>query len=106
MARVQDLPALASEFVQMARAYMVQETLDPAKKLGRYAGISLGAAAAWMAAVILLSVAGVRTLVRALPEGPYWEALGYLIFVVVLVAFAALLIRLGPSQREEGTRAR
>ena len=44
MARIQDLPRLVSEFGTMAKEYMVQETVEPAKKLGRFAGMSLGVA--------------------------------------------------------------
>ena len=98
MAQIQDIPRLVSEFTELAKAYLLQETVEPAKKLGHFAGFSLGAAALWAVALILISVAGLRAVYSALPEGPYWEALGYLITVVVILAFMALLVRLMPDR--------
>ena len=62
MAQIQDIPRLVSEFVELAKAYLVQETVEPAKKLGHFAGYSIGAAALWAVALILISVAGLRAL--------------------------------------------
>ncbi len=98
MAQLQDIPKLAGEFVELAKEYMLQETVEPAKKLGHFAGYSIGAAALWAAALVLLSVAGLRALIGVLPTGAYWEALGYVLFAIVLVGFAALLIKLVPDR--------
>lgn len=98
MAQIHDIPRLISEFFEMAKAYLLQETVEPAKKLGHFAGFSIGAAALWAAALILLSVAGLRAVYSALPDGPYWEALGYIILVVVLAGFLALVVRLTPDR--------
>ncbi|MEN8040826.1 MAG: phage holin family protein [Actinomycetota bacterium] len=98
MAQIQDIPKLITEFVELAKEYLLQETVEPAKKLGHFAGYSLGAAAIWALALILLSVAGLRALIDVLPSGAYWEALGYIIFVVILVAFIALLVKLVPDR--------
>jgi hypothetical protein len=38
-----------------------------------------------------------------LPEGAYWEALGYLIWVLALVALAAIVVRLGPRSESDDT---
>lgn len=97
MAKLQDLPALVSEFRDLAKDYLRQETLGQAKKLGRFAGFSLGAAALWACAILLLGVAGLRGLAGVLPEGPYWEALAYFIVVLVGVVLAAILVKLGPK---------
>jgi hypothetical protein len=99
MAELQDIPRLVNEFGVMAKDYMVQETIGAARKLGRFAGMSIGAGLAWMFALLLLSVAGMRALVDALPESPYWEALGYFLFGLVLVAFTILIARVVPSHR-------
>jgi hypothetical protein len=103
MAGIQELPRLVSEFGALAKGYMVQETVEPAKKLGRFAGMSLGAALSWIVALLLLSVAGLRGIIYLLPEGAYWEALGYLLFALILAGLVALLMRLGPkSDAAEG----
>ena len=43
MAKLQDLPVLIVEFRDLAKEYLLQETVGQAKKLGRFAGFSLGA---------------------------------------------------------------
>jgi hypothetical protein len=98
MAEIQELPRLIKEFYEMSKEYLLQEIVEPAKKLGHFAGFSLGAAALWAAAVILLAVAGLRALYDALPSDPYWEAVAYIIFAVMLVALIAVLVKLAPDR--------
>jgi hypothetical protein len=98
---LQQLPGLVAEFRDMARDYLVQETIVPAKQLGHLSGFSLGAAAAWAVAIVLLAVAGMRTIVDVLPESPYWEALGYLLAVIALGVIAAIIVSVGPSSEDE-----
>lgn len=98
MAQIQDIPRLISEFVALAREYLIQETIEPAKKLGWFAGHSVGATVLWSMALVLLAVAGLRALFGVMPSGPYWEALSYLIVVVVIVAFLGLVVKLVPER--------
>ena len=104
MAQIQDIPRLTREFIELARAYLIQETIEPAKKLGHFAGFSFGATALWAFALILLSVAGLRALYDVLPDSPYWEGLAYLIVVVFLIAFLALVVRLVPDRGVHDTQ--
>ncbi|MGB9359710.1 MAG: phage holin family protein [Acidimicrobiia bacterium] len=101
MAKLQDLPAMITDFRDLAKEYLLQETVEPAKKLGHFAGFSLGAAALWALGIMLLGVAGLRGLMAILPDGPYWEALAYLIIVVVAIAIIAVLVKVGPSSKTE-----
>jgi hypothetical protein len=101
MAKLQDLPVLIVEFRDLAKEYLLQETVGQAKKLGRFAGFSLGAAALWSAAMILIGVAVMRGVVDALPNSPYWEALGYVIAFAAFVAIAAILVKAGPRPEPE-----
>lgn len=105
MAKLQDLPVLIVEFRDLAKEYLLQETVGQAKKLGRFAGFSLGAAALWSAAMILIGIAVMRGFVDVLPNSPYWEALGYLIAFVVFVAIAAIIVKAGPRPAPEDTAA-
>lgn len=98
MAQIQDIPKLITEFVELAKEYLLQETVEPAKKLGHFAGYSIGAGAIWAIALVLLSVAGLRAFIDVLPSGAYWEALGYVVLTLVLVGFVALLIKLMPDR--------
>lgn len=107
MADLQDIPRLAREFVDMAREYLVQETVEPAKKLGYFAGMSVAAALLWATALIMLSVAGLRALIDVLPSGEYWEALAYVIYALVLVIFCIIVVKLVPNRgvHDKGTSA-
>lgn len=98
MAQIQDIPRLTAEFIDLAKAYLLQETVEPAKRLGHFAGFSVGATALWAIGLVLLSVAGLRAFVDALPEGAYWEGLAYVVTSLVLVAFLALVIKLVPER--------
>ncbi len=102
MAGPTELPELIKEFTNMSKEYLRQETLDPAKQLGRYAGFAVGAAVCFAIGAVLLSIAGVRLIIDALPEGPNWSALGYLITTVVLILLSALLVKLGADDRKRG----
>lgn len=98
MAEIQDIPRLVSEFTNLAKDYLRQETIEPAKRLGYFAGMSLAAAALWAIALILISVAALRALVDVLPSGDYWEALAYVIYAIVLVGFCVLLVSIVPER--------
>jgi L-asparagine transporter-like permease len=98
MAEIQDIPRLISEFTALAKQYLLQETVEPAKKLGYFAGMSFAAASLWAIALVLISIAGLRALVDVFPSGEYWEALAYVVFAVILVAFCALLVTLVPDR--------
>jgi len=96
MAKFGDLPSMISEFIAMARAYLLQETLEPAKKLATFGGFSFGAAAAWAAGIIFLGVAGLRAFVDLFPASPYWEALGYVLFALILGLITYAIARAVP----------
>ena len=68
MARATELPQLITEFVDMSKEYLRQETIEPAKQLGRFAGFSLAAAVLFSIGSLFLSVAGVRLIVSALKK--------------------------------------
>jgi len=103
MAGPTELPELIREFATMAKEYLRQETLEPAKRLGRFAGFSLGAAVAIGFGMLLLSVALMRGMMRLLPDGPNWAALGYLLTALLLVVLIGIIIGLaGRDESEEG----
>lgn len=96
MAGPAELPELIQEFFAMAKQYLRQETLEPAKALGRTAGFSMAAGVAFALGALLLSVAGVRYLIEVLPGESgdrVWSGLGYVIASVVLLAVGGLVAR-------------
>lgn len=92
MADVRELPDHVREFISMSKDYMRQETLEPAKQLGTFAGFVVAAALCFSLATLFLSVAGVRVIRDLLPEGPNWSALGYILAALLLAALAGTLI--------------
>ena len=102
MARPTEIPELIKEFTDMSKEYLRQETLEPAKQLGRYAGFAIGAALSFAIGTLLLAVAGLRLIVDAMPDGPNWSAFGYVVTALILAILALLLVRLGAEDRKRG----
>ena len=90
MAGPSELPDLIREFIEMAKGYLRQETLDPAKRLGRVAAFSFGAGFILTIAALFLVVAGHRLILDVLPSDPshqMWSGLGYILSGVGAFAF-------------------
>lgn len=102
MANPTELPELISEFVDMSKEYLRQETLEPAKHLRRFAGYSIGAGVAFAIGALLLSIAGLRWLLELLPDGPNWQGLGYVVAALILGGVAALIVMFGSRESGEG----
>lgn len=92
MAEPREIPELVTDLVDMTKQYAIQETVEPAKKLGKAAGMSLLAGLLWTIGAILVSVAGMRYVVRALPDTPLSSALGYTIAAVALLLVAGFIM--------------
>ncbi len=90
-----ELPQLVTEFVDMSKSYLRQETMGRAKLLGRHAGFGLAAAGLGVFAVIFLAVAGMRLLVDVMPGEPshrVWSGVAYLLGTVALAAVAGIIV--------------
>lgn len=91
MARSQELPQLVTELVDMSKTYLQQETIDPAKRLGRMAGFGM-AAGALLAFAGLFFVLGAYALFGVvLPDGEWWNVLARGLAALVAGAGAALV---------------
>lgn len=101
MASPAELPDLVKEFAEMSKEYVLQETVEPAKQLGRYAGYSMGAALAFALGTLFLTIAGLRWIADALPEGPNYQALAYLIVVLGLAIIAGIIVAF--TNRDSGS---
>jgi uncharacterized protein (DUF849 family) len=91
VARARELPQQVGEFVELAKEYTKQRTLEPAKALGRTAGLGLAAALAFSVAAIFLAVAGMRLIVDALPDTAIWSGLGYVLAAIGLLVVAGII---------------
>jgi hypothetical protein len=87
MPKTSEIPELVGEFVDMSKDYLREQTLEPAKALGRLAGFSFAGALVLVLAALFLSIAAMRLIIEALPDGPMWSGLGY-----VVSSFAVLIL--------------
>lgn len=93
MSRVADIPKLVSELAELTKAYLVENTVQPLRRIGRFTGLSLLGGILMTVGWVLLSVAGLRLLLSVLPDTPLWSALAYaLASLAALLAAAALIM--------------
>ncbi len=91
MSNVQEIPQMVSQLVDVSKQYVRQETIEPAKRLGKAAGMGLLASVLFAIGGLLLSMATLRTILRFIGDGPIASAMGYLIAMGVLVIVIAIL---------------
>lgn len=92
MSGPQELPQLVTELTDLSKQYLMQETIEPAKRLGRVAGMGLAAGVLFAFGSIFIGIAIALLLVSVLPEGDLWKALAYLIATLLLAGTAGLII--------------
>ena len=92
MSSTNELPQLAGELLELSKQYLRQETLEPAKRLGKVAGLSVGAGVMVAIGVILLATAGMRFLIEVFPEGGLWPALALFSSALVSAGVAGLIV--------------
>jgi len=94
-----ELPQMVTELVDVSKKYLVQETVEPAKNIGKSLGFALGAAFCFGLGSLLLAIAVTRWAADALPEGVYWSALPYLIgAVLAILVIAVAMSRAQPDE--------
>lgn len=91
MGNMQELPQMVTELVDLSKQYLQQEAVDPAKRLGRTAGMGLAAAVLWAIGGVLLSIAALRWIVGALRDTTMWSALGYGLAFLAVAAVVGLI---------------
>ncbi|MDJ0663569.1 MAG: phage holin family protein [Acidimicrobiia bacterium] len=92
-----ELPQLVTEFVDMSKEYLRQETVEPAKRLGRFAGFTLGAAFLFAIGGVLLAIAAMRGIIYLLPDGPNWSALGYILGALAIGVVIGAMVGIAGS---------
>ena len=75
MAEPQEIPRLTTELFDMSREYLRQETVEPAKRLGKAAGMGVGGAMLLGLGAFFLALALYTALKVVLPDGPWWVVL-------------------------------
>jgi hypothetical protein len=87
-----EIPQLTTELIDMSREYLRQETLEPAKRLGKTAGMGLGGAAAISLGGFFLVLALYNGLKIWLPAGEWWVVLARFITALAAAGGAGLVV--------------
>ncbi len=91
MADPKELPQLVSELVDMSKEYLRQETIEPAKRLGRFAGFGLGGGFLFAAAALFIGLGSYALFGQLLPTGEWWTVLARGLTALVCGAAAGLI---------------
>lgn len=92
MPEAREIPALTSELVELSKEYLRQETIEPAKRLGKLVGFSLLAGLLFGIGGVLLSIAGLRVINDALPESDLWTSLGFVVTALLALVVAGAVV--------------
>jgi hypothetical protein len=88
----QEIPQIAGELVEMSREYLRQETLEPAKRLGKHAVMGIGGAVALSLGGFLLAWGLYNLLKVILPEGVWYVVLSRFLTALGAGGAAGLVI--------------
>lgn len=91
MAKPQEIPQIATELVEMSREYLRQETLEPAKQLGKQAGMGIGGALVMAVGAVCLAWGLYYGLTMLLPEGEWWIILARGLTAIAAAGAAGLI---------------
>jgi hypothetical protein len=91
MADPREIPQLTTELIDMSREYLRQETLEPAKRLGRNAGMGLGGALVLGLGAFFLVLALYNALKMWLPSGAWWVVLAKFLTALAAAGGAGLV---------------
>lgn len=86
-----EIPDLVVELVDLSKTYLRQETLEPAKRLGRFAGFGIGAGLVFGLAALFLGLAAYALFRAILPDGEWWVVLARGLTVLATAGAAGLL---------------
>lgn len=92
MPQPSELPDLVGEFIDLSRQYLREQTLEPARRLGRLAAFSVAGSLLFVLAAGFLAVAGMRWILWLMPDGVVWSGFGYLVASASLLAATALVM--------------
>lgn len=87
----QEIPKITSELVDMSRQYLRQKTIEPAKALGKEAGMGVGGAVVMAIGAVCLVWGLYYGLIWVLPQGEWWTVLSRLITAVAAAGIAGIV---------------
>ena len=102
MPNPQEIPQLASELIDMSRQYLRQETIEPAKALGKNASMGIGGAMVVSLGAFFL-VLGLFSGLRVwLPAGEWYEVLARFLTAIGAAGAAGLVVWRMQSDDQQG----
>lgn len=87
-----EIPQVSTELVDMSREYLRQEVVEPAKQLGKQAGLGVGGAVLVALGAFLGAWGLYYGLIIWLPEGAWYVVLARVITAVAAAVFAGLIV--------------
>lgn len=91
MSDPKEIPQIATELVDLSRSYLEQEVVEPAKRLGKQAGMGVGGALLLSLGAFLGAWGLYYGLIIWLPEGEWWVVLSRLITALVAAGIGGIL---------------
>lgn len=91
MPNPQEIPQIATDLVDMSREYLRQEVVEPAKLLGKEAGLGFGGAVLMAIGAVCLAWGLYYGLTMLLPEGEWWVVLARGLTAILSVAAAGII---------------
>lgn len=91
MADPREIPQLTNELIDMSREYLRQEVVEPAKALGKHAGMGFGGAIVLSLGSFFLVLGLYSGLKMWLPEGAWWVVLARTITALAAGATAGVV---------------
>ncbi len=87
-----EIPEITNQLVDLSREYLRQEIAEPAKQLGKNAGLGIGGAIMVAIGAFLGAWGLYYGLIIWLPEGEWYVVLSRLITAVAAAAIAGLVV--------------
>lgn len=91
MAKFQEIPQIAQDLVETSIAYLRQQTIEPAKKLGRQAGMGIAGAVLLSLGAFLAILAIYALFKMVLPETEWYRVLARLLTGIAAALAGALV---------------
>ena len=102
----QEIPQLTTELIDMSREYLRQETIEPAKRLGKHAGFRIGGAAVLAIGAVCLTWGlyyGLTQLFETTVSGSaWWVVLSRMITALIAAGVAGIIVWRMQSDDYEG----
>jgi hypothetical protein len=103
MSSPQEIPEMVAELVDLTKRYVNEEVVEPGKRLGRVAGMGIGAGLLMSIGALLLSVAAFRFLGNVVldPDNAWLSATAYIVTAIVMIGIGVGMVSVVSRDREE-----